>query len=95
MAFGQKLSKPIEDLKNLGPKSGKWLRGVGINTISDLEEVGVEKAYCLLKIENPKMSRNMLHAMMAGLMDIHYSELPIEIKTSLDEKVSSLLKDLT
>lgn len=34
------LSQPIEKMKNLGPKSGQWLREVGITTIGELERIG-------------------------------------------------------
>jgi len=90
------MSKAIEELKNLGPKSASWLRDLGINTISDLEEFDPIKAYCLLKKADPRnINRNMLHSMVAGLMEIHYTELPIEIKEQLEVKVSLYMKDLT
>ena len=31
----------IESLRNLGPKSSEWLRDAGINTITELEQLGV------------------------------------------------------
>lgn len=37
----------------------------------------------------------MLHAMVAGLMDINYQDLPKEIKDELDVKVSSYMEELT
>ena len=95
MDFGQKLNRPIEDLKNLGVKSGGWLRDLGINTVTDLERFDPVKAYCILKKQDPNISRNMLHAMVAGLLELHYTELPAEIKDELDVKVSSFMKELT
>ena len=89
------MSRPIEELKNLGEKSASWLRGLGINSIEDLEAFDPIKAYCLLKASDPRMSRNMLHAMIAGIMDLHYTELPQEIKEQLDVKVDSYMEELT
>lgn len=53
-------SEPIENLKNLGPASGAWLRDVGIQTISDLEQLGPIVAFRLVSEREPKASLNLL-----------------------------------
>ena len=45
---------PIESLRNLGPKSGQWLREAGINTIAELERLGPVVAFRLVKQRQPK-----------------------------------------
>ncbi|MFN9294069.1 MAG: TfoX/Sxy family DNA transformation protein, partial [Planctomyces sp.] len=35
-----KPDNPLETLRNLGPQSCRWLREVGIHTISQLRQIG-------------------------------------------------------
>ncbi|QDU29010.1 hypothetical protein ETAA8_41170 [Anatilimnocola aggregata] len=77
------LSEPIENLRNLGPTSGVWLREVGITTISELERLGPTLAYRLLKANQPKASLNLLWAMAAGLKDCDWRELSDQEKEKL------------
>jgi DNA transformation protein len=56
---------PIESLCNLGPKSGQWLREVGITTIAKRESLGPVVAYRLVKQHNPRASLNLLWALAA------------------------------
>ena len=51
---------PIESLRNLGPKSGQWLREAGITTIAELERLGPVVAFRLVKQHQPKASLNLL-----------------------------------
>lgn len=66
-ASADDLSEPIENLCNLGPKSGQWLREAGITTIAELERLGPVVAFRLVKQRQPKASLNLLWAMAAGL----------------------------
>ena len=75
---------PIENLRNLGPKTGKFLRGIGIATIDDLRKIGPVEAYYRLKSASPRqISMNALWAMQAGLLDMPWQHLPPEIKSEL------------
>lgn len=69
------LSEPIENLLNLGPSSGFWLREVGIQTIADLERVGPVLAFQLVRQRNPAATLTWLWAMAAGLKGIDLQEL--------------------
>lgn len=78
------MANPIEDLRNLGPKTGQLLRDVGVATIEDLRKIGPVEAYYRLKSLSPQnVSLNALWAMQAGLLDIHWQQLPTEIKSEL------------
>ena len=66
---------PIESLRNLGPKSGQWLREAGITTIAELERLGPVVAFRLVKQHQPKASLNLLWAMAAGLRGKDWREL--------------------
>lgn len=75
---------PIEHLRNLGPKTGRLLRDIGISTIDDLRKIGPVEAYCRLKSTAPQqVSLNALWAMQAGLLDMPWQHLPLEIKSEL------------
>lgn len=78
------MTTPIEHLRNLGPKTGRLLRDVGVATIEDLRKIGPVEAYYRLKsLSPPKVSLNALWAMQAGLLDMHWQQLPAEIKSEL------------
>ncbi len=66
---------PIEALRNIGPKSGLWLREVGISTIVESERLGSFVAYRLVKQRQPKASLNLLWAIVAGLQGIDWRKL--------------------
>ena len=74
---------PIESLRNLGPKSGEWLREAGITTIAELERLGPVVAYRLVKQHQPKASLNLLWAMAAGLKGMDWRELTEATKKRL------------
>ena len=77
------LGRPIENLKNLGPKSGQWLREVGIATIGELERLGPVIAYRLVKQQQRNASLNLLWALAAGLKDLDWRDLAEEQKDRL------------
>lgn len=77
------LSEPIENLRNLGTTSGRWLRDVGINTIADLETRDPVFVFLLVRGRQSNVSLNFLWAMVAGLQDRDWLELTDEEKRSL------------
>ena len=74
---------PIESLRNLGPKSGEWLREAGITTIAELARLGPVVAFRLVKQHQPKASLNLLWAMAAGLKGKDWRELSEATKRRL------------
>lgn len=84
------LSEPIENLLNLGPASGAWLREVEIQTISDLNRVGPILAFQLVKQRQPNTSLNLLWAMAAGLKGIDWRELSAEEKDRLRQQLAEI-----
>lgn len=58
---------PLESLLNLGPQSSRWLREAGFQTIDDLRRLGPATVYRIVKRSQPKVSRNLLWALAAGL----------------------------
>jgi DNA transformation protein len=80
---------PIESLRNLGPKSGQWLREAGITTIGELKRLGPAFAFRLVKQHQPKASLNLLWAMAAGLKGKDWRSLTAKEKDRLRKEVEA------
>jgi DNA transformation protein len=63
-----KLKLRIRDLRNLGPKSERMLRAIGIHSAAALRRQGAVRAYAELRRVGPAPSLNMLWA-LAGALD--------------------------
>ena len=81
---------PLEHLRNIGPKSARLLREVGIDSPEDLGEIGAVAAYRRLKFFNPRsVSLNMLWALEGALTDRDWRDIPPEMKDRLRAKAES------
>ena len=76
---------PVEQFKNIGPKSAGWLREIGIETYADLENAGYLLTYKMLKHRYKGISIVMLYALYGTLNDKHWNELSPEEKAMLKE----------
>jgi DNA transformation protein len=70
-------------LKNLGMASVNILHAVGINTYADLYKVGAVGAYRKIKARHIAVSKVMLYALQGALMDVHWNDLPPDLKAQL------------
>ena len=77
----------VESLKNLGEKSASWLHDIGIHTKTDLKKAGVIPTFLALKKVGHQVNLNMLWAMVGALMDIHWTDVPPELKEKLKEEL--------
>ncbi len=83
------MSRPIAQLKGLGPKSSQWLAEIDIHTEADLRAVGAIEAWHRLRfVRGKQVTLNALYAMEAALRDIHWRALPEEVKTELRAAVT-------
>jgi DNA transformation protein and related proteins len=81
---------PLTQGKNFGPKSRVWLEAIGITSLEQIEQVGVVEVYLRLKAQFPQqVSLNMLYALQAALLNIHWNALPPEMKAELRAQVDS------
>lgn len=77
------LSEPLENLRNLGPRSAQWLREAGLLTVADLRRAGPVLAFRMVREQQSHVSRNLLWALAAGLEDLDWRELSPEKKQQL------------
>ncbi|BFM21280.1 TfoX/Sxy family protein [Gilvimarinus japonicus] len=71
------------ELKNLGMATVNILRAIGVNSYEDLKGMGAVNAYCRIKDRNINVSKVMLYALHGALLDIHWNDLPAELKARL------------
>ncbi len=79
------------ELKNLGMASVNILQAIGIQTYEDLAEMGSVGAYCRVKSRGIHVSKVMLYALEGALTDIHWNDLPGDLKNKLVEQVEANL----
>ncbi|MCP8899235.1 TfoX/Sxy family protein [Gilvimarinus xylanilyticus] len=70
-------------LKNLGMASVNILRAIGINNYQDLKTIGAVGAYQRIKERDINVSKVMLYALQGALMDVHWNDLPPDMKAEL------------
>jgi DNA transformation protein and related proteins len=80
----------IAALRNLGPKSAKWLHAVGIHTRADLERLGAVRAYMQVKRGGFNASLNLLYALAGMLLDVHWNKLPHAERSRLVLEVDAM-----
>lgn len=82
------------ELKNLGMASVNILHAIGVNTYEDLAKMGAVEAYRRVKNRGIQVSKVMLYALQGALMDVHWNELPPELKAQLVEEAEHPAEEL-
>ena len=77
-------------LRNIGPVSAQWLETVGVYGMEDLQDLGPVETYLRVRDAGFKASLHLLWALQGALMDIHWADVPPEIK---DELKAALRRD--
>jgi DNA transformation protein len=79
-------------MRNLGPKSNRWLAEIGLHSIEDISALGAVETYARLRFRfGRQITRNMLHALAAALADIDWRQLSPEHKAELDRAAEERL----
>jgi DNA transformation protein len=76
-------------LKNIGPKTERWLNALGLYTRADLQRVGPVAVYEVLKGEGHPVSTVLLYALQGALTDVHWNALPEALKERLRREAQS------
>ncbi len=74
-------------LKNLGMASVNILHAIGVNSYDDLNKMGAVEAYLRIKNRGIHVSKVMLYALQGALMDVHWNDLPPDLKNQLLDEV--------
>jgi len=70
-------------LPNMGPVSTIWLRAIGVETIEDLEKIGLEEAFRRLVEYGFNVNALMLYGMEGALTGIHWNAIGDRRKAEL------------
>ena len=70
-------------MPNLGEKSARMLRGIGIHTVGDLRAAGPIEAFRRLRWIGERPSLVLLWAMVAGLRNEHWQRVGTDEKQTL------------
>lgn len=73
----------VERMKNISPITAMTLTAIGITTDRQLRITGSINAYQRIKAAGFKTSLRMLFDIEAGLRDIDWKKLPIEVRSRL------------
>lgn len=85
------MTDDLLSLKNIGLVTAEWLHEVGIHTRADLQSVGPVLVWQKLKAIYPhKVSLVLLYALEGALADLHWNQLPPEVKAELRAQVWEL-----
>jgi DNA transformation protein len=77
-------------LRNIGATTAKWLESIGVNSLEDIEELGVVEVYLRLKTLYPEqVSLNALWALQGAVLDIPWNQLPNELKEKLKQELET------
>ncbi len=64
-----------DKIRNVGPKTGAWLRQVGVYSIADLKRLGAVETYLKVKRAGFRPSLNLLYALGGAIENCHWTEL--------------------
>jgi len=77
------LRAALAALPNLGPKSGAMLYAAGIRDRDTLQSLGPVAAWFAVADNGAKPSLNLLWAIAGALLDVHWTKIPDDYRTSL------------
>jgi DNA transformation protein and related proteins len=77
----------LQSLLNLGPKSADWLIDAGFETPEEIAELGAVEVWKRTRELHPEFNLMGLYALQAALMDLHWRDLPEDIKADLRQQV--------
>ncbi len=80
----------ISNLRNLGPVSEELLNSIEIYTIEDIKETTPVVIFHLLKSMGHNVTLNFVYAMQGAIMDLHYLEIPEEMKFELKQEIERI-----
>jgi DNA transformation protein len=74
-------------IRNIGDVGERWLASIGVATLTELAKMGSVEAYRRIKAKYGNANIVALYALEGALLDMHWNELPPEVKAALHEEV--------
>jgi DNA transformation protein len=84
------LSNNLKGAKNIGATIEKHLNEIGIFSLTDLAQMTPVKAYESICRQNPDKTFSVcyyLYSLQGALLDLHWNDLPKELKVELRKQV--------
>jgi DNA transformation protein and related proteins len=84
-------TRPVEQLRNVGPTIARRLREIGVRTAKDLRSVGAAAAYERIRAKHPGKTIPVcyyLYSLEGALRDQHWDALAPKIKRGLLARVT-------
>lgn len=82
-------------LKNLGAASVNILRAVGVHNYGDLKNLGAVEVYGRIRQRGITVSKVMLYAMEAALLNINWKDLDPDTKSRLVHEAEQRLGEVS
>lgn len=84
-----KQTSEIAAIRNLGPATARMLECIGVTRREQLEKLGAVAVYRRLRDIGQPVSMNLVYAIEAGLADMHWTDLPLEVRQLLRHQVEA------
>ncbi len=87
-----KLKNSLKGAKNIGATIEKRLNEIGVFSLADLAEMTPERAYLKICEYHPQKTIPVcyyLYSFQGALLDLHWNDLPTDLKNELLEKVDT------
>jgi DNA transformation protein len=84
------MTSSLKKYKNIGATIEKRLNEIGVNSIDDLAKIGAANAYKKIKENYPDKTLSVcyyLYSFQGALMDMHWDDIPNEIKDDLRKQI--------
>lgn len=75
---------------NLGPQSRSWLAEIGITEAEQLRQHDAYGLYARLKVRNPRVSVNLLYALLGAQEGVHWQQVQRERRSEILMRLDDL-----
>ena len=80
----------FKGVKNIGPTIEKRLNEIGVFSLSQLQALTPVEAYNMIKLKHPGKTIPVcyyLYSLQGALMDLHWNDVPEDIKRKLTGQI--------
>ena len=85
-----KIDNNLRNAKNIGATIEKYLNEIGIFTLADLAETTSVKAFIKIREQHPEKTIPVcyyLYSLEGALLNLHWNDIPSELKKELKDKI--------